>query len=249
MSSTGSVAKRCRILFIGNSFTMGAGDDSVMSQGGVPRLVAELAAAAGHPMPETRLCAKGGKGFCDHLTDETGAMTAIREGGWDVVVLQEHSMGPTQFGDVARFLEDGMELRDAILATSPEALILLYETWAREASHPLVSGDKRTFADGATQMQEELGANYAELARQLGGRTAVAPAGDAWSEALRQRPRLRLHADDDYHANRNGSYLSALAIMATVWPPLPDSLPPLAGVDSADAAFLRGVVRGVMRRG
>lgn len=233
------------VLFIGNSFTMGNGDETVLQPGGVPFLFAELAVAAGVERPVTRLCALGGRKFSDHLQDETGALTAIREGGWDYVVLQGYSTAPTHAGHPESFHSCGVQLHREILQASPQATTVLYETWARHPQHPMVSGAASLFPDGPTQMQRELREGYRQLLALLGEGACIAPVGDAWELALLERD-IRLHATDDYHANRNGSYLAALVILGTVLGyPLP-LLPALAGVTAEDARFLQGIAHRVL---
>jgi len=235
------------ILFIGNSFTQGSGDEVVAKPGGVPFLFAELAVAAGQARPRTQLCALGGRKFSDHMDDETGALTAIREGGWDHVVLQGYSTAPTHAGHPESFFANGQLLHKEILQASPTATTVLYQTWARHPIHPMVSGSAATFPGGPSQMQQELRDGYAQLHAQLGEHAIIARVGDAWELALGERD-IRLHATDDYHANRNGSYLAALILLGTVLQlPLPQ-LPPLAEVATEDADFLQDIARRVLAR-
>jgi hypothetical protein len=235
------------ILFIGNSFTQGSGDETVSEPGGVPFLFAELALAAGQERPQTQLCALGGRRFSDHMDDETGALTAIREGGWDHVVLQGYSTAPTHAGHPESFFANGQLLHQEILRASPNATTVLYQTWARHPIHPMVSGPEAAFPGGPAQMQQELREGYAQLQAQLGERAVIARVGDAWELALDESD-IRLHADDDYHANRNGSYLAALVILGTVFQtPLPQ-FSALAEVIDGDAAFLQDVAGRILDR-
>jgi len=234
------------ILFIGNSFTIGNGDERVLQVGGVPVLVAELAVDAGCERPSTRLCAKGGRKFSDHLADETGALSAIREGGWDYVVLQGYSTAPTHAGHPESFYSSGIELHREIRQANPGAMTVLYETWARHPDHAMVSGPAALFPGGPAQMQRELRDGYRQLLAMLGEHACIAPVGDAWELALAERD-IRLHANDDYHANRNGSYLAALVLFGTIFQsPLPN-LPALAAVHPDDAHFLQGIAHRVLR--
>src|SRR5215217_3468704 len=83
------MAKRTRgsaplnVLFIGNSFT---------ARNDLPGRVAELAAARGKTLRH-RLISAGGASLRAHW-NAGEALTAIREGGYDAVVLQEQSTLP-----------------------------------------------------------------------------------------------------------------------------------------------------------
>jgi hypothetical protein len=236
-----------KILFAGNSFTIGNGDQAVVEAGGVPFLVAELAEAAGLERPATRLCALGGRKFSDHMADETGALTAIREGGWDFVVLQGYSTAPTRAGHPDSFYENGQKLHNEILQASPTANTVLYQTWARHPVHPMVSGDAPAFPGGPVQMQQELREGYDRLYAMLGDHTLLARVGDAWELAMRERD-IRLHATDDYHANGNGSYLAALILVGTMYGIELPELPALLSVTEHDARFLGDIARRILAR-
>jgi hypothetical protein len=235
------------VLFAGNSFTIGSGDATVSEHGGVPVLVEQLAEAAGFERPGTKLCALGGRKFSDHMVDETGALTAIRGGGWDFVVLQGYSTAPTRAGHPDSFYENGQKLHQEIRQANPSATTVLYQTWARHPVHPMVSGENAPFTDGPVQMQQELRDGYAKLHQMLGNHAVIAHVGDAWELALSERD-IRLHATDDYHANRNGSYLAALVIVGTIYQIDLPELPALAGVTADDAQFLQGVARRILAR-
>src|SRR5688572_18130809 len=76
-------AKPLRVLFIGNSYTF--------FNGGLGTLVQQLALSAKHGRPLDFVeVTKGGQTLEGHWKDGR-ALAAIRRGGWDVVVLQEHS--------------------------------------------------------------------------------------------------------------------------------------------------------------
>lgn len=223
-----------RILFIGNSFTLG---------GPVPTIVDQLANDAGWPDPHVEMRAVGGETLEGHRGREA-TLAAIDEGDWDVVVLQEYSTRPTDaLGNPARFKTDATWFHDRIKATSPGARVVLYETWAR---HPDHSYYPTRFADAA-EMQAQLRFHYQDAATVAIPQGAtqpvvppveVAPAGDAWERHLSQPDALRLHASDDYHAARTGQYLSALVLYATIYDRRVEGLTPWQ-LSGAEAALLQ----------
>ncbi|HRT07380.1 MAG TPA: hypothetical protein P5233_03205, partial [Candidatus Paceibacterota bacterium] len=73
-----------RVLFIGNSFTIGSGG------GGVPGIFDRLAQAGGQPDPVTVMRAVGGQDFQFHSQDPT-TQAAITSDQWTHVVLQNYS--------------------------------------------------------------------------------------------------------------------------------------------------------------
>src|SRR5438309_1637268 len=84
------------ILFIGNSFTFGAGDQAIQKYGGIPKLVEAIAASKGKTVT-TMMVAVGGKDWGFHLQQpKTAEALAARK--WDWVVLQDFSTKPTHLG-------------------------------------------------------------------------------------------------------------------------------------------------------
>ena len=100
-----------RVLFIGNSFTIGSGG------GGVPGIFDRLAQAGGHPDPTTVMRAVGGQNFQFHSLDAT-TQTTINSQPWTHVVLQNYSTEPTHLasGSVANHYTYGSLLYRQIMA-------------------------------------------------------------------------------------------------------------------------------------
>lgn len=225
------------VFFVGNSFTFG---------GPVPDLVHDLAVYAGHPEPNVEYRAIGGQTLQGHRDDTAaaGAPARVSE-GWDVVVLQEFSTRPTdQIGPAERFKEDATWFYDLAKEANDDCEVILYETWARRAGHPIYGS---TFTDPA-QMQAELRFHYADAAESYipmfsaaarPNDVRVAPAGDAWEVQLAGGEPPVLHAADDYHASAAGAYLNALVIYSTIYRRAADGLVPLRGLDEAVALELQ----------
>ncbi len=202
-----------RILFIGNSFTFG---------GPVPTIVDILANDAGWPDPHVRYSAFGGESLEGHR-DRSATLDLVDEGSWDVVVLQEYSTRPTDGrGDPTQFKEDATWFHDRVKSSSPDARIILFETWAREASHSYYPGSY----DDPADMQAQLRSHYFDAAENwipdhaeelVVPDVGVAPVGDVWEQHLLEDEALRLHYSDDWHAGTNGRYLNGLVIYATIY--------------------------------
>lgn len=223
-----------RLLFIGNSFT---------HQGPVPHLVRDLAASVGWPAPEVAYSAPGGVTLAYHRTlPET--LTLVDAGGWDFVVVQDFSTRPTDnAGDPAAFKSDAAWFYDRIKQASPEAQVVLYETWARHPDHSVYPG---TFADPA-EMQAQLRAHYHDAASSYIPQNAtfspatdvfVAPVGDAWEWHLGTPEALVLHGDDLYHAGATGQYLNGLVLYSSIYGVVASGASPL-GLSEQDVAALQ----------
>ena len=127
-ATTRAAAKKpLRVLFIGNSYTF--------FNGGMGTLVQSLAAAVkdGRRLEYVEVT-KGGQTLEGHWA-EGKASAEIRKGGWDFVVLQEHSLRPLQdrekmYAYAKRF---DAEIRRVGART------VFYETWAEEPAGDAVA--------------------------------------------------------------------------------------------------------------
>jgi len=242
------------VLFYGNSYTMGLHEPSVEDHGGVPHLVEVIARGKGRAL-STRLIGLPGRSLAYHL-EQKNALAPLHDRRWDCVVLQDYSTEPTHIGDVAGFLKAGTTFYQSIREFAPDARIVLYETWARPAGSPLYGGEStaKTFANPA-EMTAELSTNYHKLAdaleeREPGRQVAVAPVGEAFAACLAQHPGITLHTQDLHHANREGIYLAALVLYATIFQDSPLGAPIQwdgGAVDPAVAAKLQAIAEAVTK--
>ncbi len=181
--STGSLPP-LRVLFIGNSYTF---------YNDMPRQLQQIATSMGDKRTIiTERVVYGGRALKEHWTD-TLALAAIRRGGWDLVVLQEHSLGALNASDTMRkyirlFSE---EIRNA------GAIPVLYMTWARQ--HRPIS-------------QDSIARVYTSIGRDVGA--LVAPVGLAWQRVRQQYPAIVLFDPDGTHPSSEGSYLAACVFYA-----------------------------------
>jgi hypothetical protein len=171
-----------KVLFIGNSFT---------ARNNLPGLIALLAAARGKTL-EHRLISAGGASLRRHW-NAGQALQAIREGGYDGVVLQEQSTLPVK--NAAR-MHESVRLFDGAIKEAG-AKTILYMTWARE--HSPKSQDAITNA-------------YDEIGKELGA--TVVSVGRAWQSFLQKHDTPTLYDRDQSHPSLAGSYLAACVFLA-----------------------------------
>jgi hypothetical protein len=188
--------KPLRVLFIGNSYTF--------FNGGMGTLVQALASSVkGGRKFEYIEVTRGGQTLEGHWL-EGKALAAIRKGGWDYVVLQEHSLRPLQNRDkmwlYARMFDAEIH--------KVGAKTVFYETWARK---------------NRPEMQLLLDQAYSGIANEV--TALVAPAGLAWERALRAKPDLSLHIADLSHPTPAGSYLNACVFYDLFFGRSPEGLP------------------------
>ncbi len=202
-----------RLLFVGNSFT---------AEGPIAALVRELAASVGWPAPDIAAVAPGGQDLLFHRTNP-GTLARVNDGPWDAVVLQDHSLRPTDdAGDPEGFKADATWFYDRIKASSADADVVLYQTWARHPDHQVYPG---TFPD-PIEMQAQLRFHYDDAADRYIPENAtatpstdvrVSPVGDAWEIHLAETDPLVLHASDLHHASPSGRALAAMVIYSTIY--------------------------------
>ncbi|MBS1831251.1 MAG: SGNH/GDSL hydrolase family protein [Acidobacteria bacterium] len=182
-----------RVLFIGNSYTY---------YNNMPEMVATLSGGR----IETRMVARGSSTL-RQLWDLGESVAAIREGKWDWVVLQEHSLlGGMRVDGVEsvnnpEFFHESVRMYDAEIRRN-KGKTLLYLTWARR-SHP--------------DQQQVINQAYLSIAQELG--LPIAPVGAVWQRVRELDPGLVLHDPDGTHPNPAGSYLAACVFINTILGP------------------------------
>lgn len=217
-----------RILFIGNSLTYA---------NGLPYMFAALADSAGETPPVVDEVAFPDFGLEQHWQDGRAAR-AIRDGCWDVVVLQQ---GPSSLPESRVLLLDYAG-RFAELVRAGGGRTALYSVWPSQARQ----GD-------FTRAIE----SYALAAQAVDG--VLLPAATAWLEAWERDPSLVLYADG-LHPTREGTYLAALVMVARLYGRPPAEMPagvawrePGSGMrelrmDAAAADVLRAAAQAALDR-
>lgn len=200
-----------RVLFIGNSFTFANELDEKFQA---------MATIAGFAVDSGRV-AKGGFHLYQYADPDSEdgilARQVLASKPWDVVVLQDHSLGPILEKD--SFLSAAKTL--CTLVRSIGAQPVFYQTWAyRDGSEKLAS----TGMDYDT-MHRMLQDAYAQAAAE--NNTFCVPVGEAFRRQLETGKVDPLWKVDDYHPCLAGTYLAAAVFCLTLLPGMtePDYCP------------------------
>ncbi len=171
-----------KILFVGNSYTY---------FWNLPKQVELMALAKEHKL-EIRQSTAGGVNWGQHWRGEKDLNTRdiILNGGFDYVVLQNHSMSTIQRQDSMMIY--GKKFAQLIRDSGAEPI--LYMTWSRKWN-PL--------------MQSTISKGYTALGKQIDA--IVLPIGELWQKSRTLMPDLDLYDPDGSHPNAIGTYLTACA--------------------------------------
>jgi hypothetical protein len=176
-----------RILFIGNSFT---------SRNQLPRLLADLAAAADAPKQVVvESIVAGGASLRRHWNAGL-AQKALAAAAWDYVVLQEQSTLPVK--NPKRYHEN-VRLFAAEIAKHG-AQTVLYLTWSRQQ---------------VPHTQDQITAAVEAIGAEVEAR--VVRVGSVWHTLLHDDPAVALYADDGSHPTAAGSYLAACTFLVELF--------------------------------
>lgn len=178
-----------RILFIGNSLTF--------QNFGIDTHIKELAASANPPLTIETSNATSGGATLEQLWDYGWPLDAIREGTWDVVVLQEYF--EVMENDEQKFYEYTRNFDEEIKKVGTQTV--LYMTWERDVKNP-------------TATIEEIAHAHSHIGAELG--VKVAPVGLAWQRSIQERPDLNLYDSDRLHPSARGTYLATCVLYATI---------------------------------
>lgn len=223
-----SYADHYKVLFIGNSYT---------EVNNLPQLISHLATSTGDTV-EYAAQTPGGCTFQQHLT---GALSLIRQGGWDYVVLQEQSQLPSfpesQF--MSQCYPFATQLCDTIRKYNPEANIVFYMTWGRK------NGDQQNcpyFPPLCTYegMDSLLYERYMMLAED--NQAMVSPVGYVWRYIRSNFPDIELYQADESHPSLAGSYAAACTFYTTLFGKTPIWIATDENVPADQAVIIRDVV-------
>jgi hypothetical protein len=218
-----------RLLFVGNSFTYGAGsavrfyrndtvaDLNAEGVGGVPALFKSFADQAGLDY-DVALETRGGTGLDFHLAEKR---ELIVRRGWDIVVAHGYStLDADAPRDPSKLVATSRELAEALRSKSPAVDLYLMATWSRADQ---VYPNEGAWAGRPIEaMATDIRAAY-DLAATAAN-AVVIPVGDAFNRAIRtgvadpnpydgvDAGKLDLWTYDHYHASTYGYYLEALVI-------------------------------------
>ena len=222
------------ILFIGNSFTVGAlspvqnyrpetvTDLNKDGTGGVPALFKAFTTEAGLHY-EVSLEAVGGANLDLHYSQKAPLFTRP----WDHVVLQAYStLDEKAPGDATTVVDYAARLALLFRAQDPRVDVRLMATWSRADQTYLPSG--HWFGQPIERMALDIRAACNRATEHTPEIRAVIPVGQAWNRAMAgglavrnpllpiPKGQIDLWAPDNYHASSYGYYLEALVIYGSV---------------------------------
>lgn len=177
------------VLFIGNSYSFG-----------VPKAFGKVAAEHGKSL-RIGHSTFGGWSLARHAANEP-TLRKIRDGQWDVVVIQEQSeipaMSPRRRAELMF-----PPLRKLVTEVRAHGAVpVLYQTWGRR------DGDKSRRHDDFQAMNARLREGYQEASRNAGN-LVVVPVGDAWQREVDVGNLTRLFIEDGSHPSGYGNEVTA----------------------------------------
>lgn len=232
-SSSSAQVKRdtLKVLFVGNSYTY------VQN---LPQVVSIISDSTRTKLL-TRKSTVGGAFLSEHWFGKRGLKTKeiITKGKFDIVILQENSMGTILQPDST--IKYAKLLCQLIKASGAKPCF--YMTWAREK---------------VPQYQDEITNVYSKIAKENGA--ILVPVGKAWRLAMKLRPTINLYDPDGSHPSGLGAILSAYVFVGALTGEVPASIPgwfgitdingesvQLMSIDNLDAVFFRKVAEQTLR--
>jgi hypothetical protein len=185
-----------RILFVGNSYTFISN---------MPHLISEISDSTKVKLITSQSTA-GGATLSDHWNGKKELKTReiIKKGDYDIVVLQEHSMGTIQKKE--DFFQYSKKLCDLIKASGAKPFF--YVTWARQK---------------VPQYQDIITKVYQQASEE--NNSGLIMVGEAWKLARSLRPDVPLFMLDGSHQSDLGAFLTACVFTGAFSGELPQNLP------------------------
>jgi hypothetical protein len=221
-------------LFIGNSFTFGAGspvkffrpqsvtDLNGTSIGGVPALFKAFTAQAGLNY-SVSLETMGGTGIDAHLARKSDVVARP----WDFVVMHGYStLDKNKPGDPALLIRSAKQMAELLHKQNPKVTIWLEATWSRANQTYPETG--HWHGKSIDVMARDVRAGYDLAAAGSPFIHGVIPVGEAWNRAMATSVadpnpydgiaygQVDLWTHDHYHGSSYGYYLAALTIFGKV---------------------------------
>ena len=233
-ASEHSVSDAPKILFIGNSFTFGAGSavqfyksDSVTDlnengRGGVPALFKAFTKQAGLNFDVYHELIPG-SGLDRHIEEKADVLGRP----WDYVNMHGYStLDRDNPGDPATLVSSAKDMAEHLHKYNPKVNIFLEATWSRaDQTYPKTG---HWHGESIYTMAEDVRAGYNLAAASSPFIRGVIPVGEAWNRAIATgvadpNPydgiaygQLDLWTYDHYHGGTPGYYLAALMIFGKI---------------------------------
>lgn len=185
------------IFFVGNSYSFG-----------VPSALRKISEANGKKV-RIGHSAYGGWSLAKH-SEHSATLKKLREGDWDIVVIQDYSQNPAR-NELARrqAMDPGIQFF-ATEARAVGAIPVLYQTWGRRDGDPDVPGDD------FYKMNERV-RNGCKSAAERGGGIVIVPVGDAWERVFKEGRGAGLFHEDGSHPSDFGNQVTAQTFYDTLF--------------------------------
>jgi len=187
-----------RILFIGNSYTY---------YNNLPTMVKNMAASTGDKLDASSYTV-GGTSLEEHFAN-AGTTGALKQGGWDYVVLQDQSQRPALEESYVQehTYAFATKLADMARVYSPCTELFFYQTWGRK------NGDAAncpTIPEMCTYegMDNRLALGYAQMAND--NDATISPVGSVRRLMRQLHPEIELYDADESHPTLAGTYVAAV---------------------------------------
>ena len=194
-----------RILFIGNSYTY---------YNNLPTMVKNMAASTGDKLNASSFTV-GGTSLEGHFAN-TGTTGALQQGGWDYVVLQDHSERPALEETYVQEHTFAFATKLANMARqySPCTELFFYQTWGRK------NGDATycpTIPEMCTYegMDNRLALSYAQMAND--NDATISPVGSVRRQMRQLHPEIELYDADESHPTLAGTYVAAVTFYTVIF--------------------------------
>jgi len=227
------VSAQKKVLFIGNSY---------IYTNDLPTLISSMAASTGDKI-STESNTPGGCKFQQHCTNQS--MTMIRNGGWDVVVLQEQSQSPAfPIGQVQREVFPFAKiLVDSIYAYSDCPEPMFFMTWGYKNGDQLNCGNYAPLCtyEGMDSLLRE---RYLYMGQA--NHASVCPVGRVWHYIRDNYKSIELYSNDGSHPSMAGSYAAACAFYTMIFEKDPTLISYHSSLDTATERIIRNVAKLVV---
>lgn len=225
------VKTQLKVLFVGNSFVF---------YNNLAQVVTYMADSTAIKL-QTQKSVVGGAYLSEHWQGKRGLKSKkmIQEGKYDVVIIQENSMGAIDSPD--SLMKYTKLFADFIRSTGAKPY--LYQIWARQR---------------VPQYHTELNTVYEKVAREAN--ISLIPIGKAWNTARTYRPTAPLFDADGIHPSNLGTFMTAAVIVGHICGNLPERYNPvptirdskgetmeLVRIDWLDMVFAMKVARETLK--
>jgi hypothetical protein len=221
-----------KVLFIGNSRTLYEPCTSGFASYDIPNMVQNMAVGEARKL-EVKAVTNCGQTLAGHFSNTvppTETRVQIATKGWEYVVLQA-ATNETDAGAQSSTRSLIQQYKSAVLATNPNARIILYENWSLlcTLAVPTLCGPGD---------QSRLTTFYQLAADDVGAK--IAPVGRAWRQGSFSETQLFNSDGEGKHATTLGAYIAASTFYSLFYgKQAPSTIGVPSGLLSSDASTAR----------